>query len=84
MLKAKDNYALLDGELIKIFPDEEDKKFLEFINPLAMDDIIKLDNQSVETGIQLDFFRVETPFYFQLFVYICFYIMLAYLFISYI
>lgn len=82
MIKAKDNYTVLNGELIKILPDEEDKKFLEFVNPHAMEDIMKLDNQLAETSVQLDFLKVETPFYFQLLVYIAFYIMLAYLFIN--
>lgn len=43
MIKTKENYMKLNGEYIKILPDEEDKRFLEFKNPLAMEEVMKLD-----------------------------------------
>lgn len=54
MIKTKENYIKLNGEYIKILPDEEDKRFLEFENPLAMEEVMKLDMKNSES-IQLNF-----------------------------
>lgn len=54
MIKTKENYIKLNGEYIKILPDEEDKRFLEFENPLAMEEVMKLDMKNPES-IQLNF-----------------------------
>lgn len=53
MIKTKENYIKLNGEYIKILPDEEDKRFLEFKNPLAMEEVMKLEMKNPET-IQLN------------------------------
>lgn len=53
MIKTKENYIKLNGEYIKILPDEEDKRFLEFENPLAMEEAMKLEMKNPET-IQLN------------------------------
>ena len=60
MIKSKENYIKLNGEYIKILPDEEDKNFLEFEYPSIMEETMNLDMKNPEEAIQLKFENDKT------------------------
>ena len=82
MIKTKENYIKLNGEYIKILPDEEDKRFLEFENPLAMEKVMKLDMKNPES-IQLNFSSNKKATLVEYIPVIFFITILIYLFINY-